>query len=468
MVYAENRIAHTTSIGVYQDGEILIYWRHAMEDEEEMNGGKAKAVLFRIMPWTLLAVAFLAFGIWVRFQMPVPIGTGRDTEIYSFDYLGYADTFCDFRSIGYGRFRHPLWGWLTSPVTLLGHRLYELNEWAFWVFLLLVFGLIMTGCVALLFRMMRRTIGLTLPEALAATFLFLSFAHVWLLGGMPETYGPSMLLAMAVLTWGAGSNVRRSANAITIMGAQMRSDGIGLKLDNVGWYVLAILTGGVTITQGAKTLLAFFVANRPDRRKLTLLSLGGCAAAALVVLVFYVRVRLRVAANASAPGLEISWHTLVDNFAPLTLSLKERMRLIWIFFSEPVLLRGEPFDERVISGSYPSLVHPLLLCILYGITAVSAFLNRRHVLVQMIGTMFLVDVFIHFVCGWGLQESHLYAGHWLYAVPILAGMLFTRLTTQWRWHYACLLGLLAIAMFVCNIHGYFGHDIGLKWPISPE
>ena len=59
----------------------------------------------RMSPWLVLAAAFLAFGVWVRFQIPVPIGTGRDTEIYSFDYLGYADTFCDFRAIGYGRFR---------------------------------------------------------------------------------------------------------------------------------------------------------------------------------------------------------------------------------------------------------------------------------------------------------------------------------------------------------------------------
>ena len=469
MAYAENRTRGFNRFqSAHHDGEILIYWNHAMENEEKMNGGKTKAVLFRIMPWALLAMAFLAFGIWVRFQMPVPIGTCRDTEIYSFDYLGYADTFCDFRFIGYGRFRHPLWGWLTSPVTLLGHRLYKLNEWTFWVFLLSVFSLIMTGCVALLFRMMRRTIGLTLREASVTTLLFLSFAHVWLLGGMPETYGPSMLLAVAVLAWGAGSKVRRASDSITVMGTPVRSPGIGLKLDNVGWCVLAILTGGITITQGAKTLLAFFVANRPNRRQLTLITLGGCAATALVVLVFYVRVRLRVAADASAPGLDAAWHTLVDNFAPLSLPLKERFRLMWIFFSEPVLLRGEPFDQRVICGGYSSLVHPLLLCILYGITAVSAFLNRRHVLVQMIGAMFLVDLLIHFACGWGLQESHLYAGHWLYAVPILTGLLFTRLDARRRWHYTCLLGLLAIAMLACNVHGYFGHDVGLEWPTSPE
>ena len=32
--------------------------------------------------------------------------------------------------------------------------------------------------------------------------------------------------------------------------------------------------------------------------------------------------------------------------------------------------------------------------------------------------MLAVDVGIHFVCGWGMHEPHLYAGHWTFAIPI--------------------------------------------------
>ena len=418
----------------------------------------------KLAPWLFLAVAFLAFGIWVRCQMPVPIGTVRDTEIYSFDYLGYADTFCNFKAIGYGRFRHPLWGWLTCPVALFGHRLYDVNEWALWVFMLSVFGLVMAGCVALVFRIVRRNAGLSLPEASVVSFLFVSFAHVWLLGGMPETYGPSMLLALGVLAWGIGSAARRERNVIRILGDPVTSQGVGRKLDYLGWCVLAVLTGGVTITQGAKTLLAFFVVRRPSRRHMFLIALGCSVAVTVVVLVFYVRLRMRVAADASASGIEGAWHTLVDNFVPLSMPLGERLRLIWIFFSEPVLLRGEPFDARTIVGGYPSILHPVLLVVLYGVVAVSAWLNRRNLLVCMLGAMFLVDVAIHFVAGWGLSESQLYAGHWFYALPILAGMLFVKLPSSWRPRYAFLLGLLAVAILACNVHGYFCHDVGLEWP----
>ena len=416
------------------------------------------------VPWLFLALAFLAFGIWVRFQMPVPIGTIRDTEIYSFDYLGYAETFCDVRAIGYGRFRHPLWGWLTCPVALFGHRIFVVGDWPFCVFVLSVFSLVMTGCAILLYRLLRRRGGLSPLEAIVSTMLFLSFAHVWLLGGMPETYGPSMLLAFATLTWGAGSLDRQKKESIAVLGERVESTGIGRKLDRFGWCVLVLLTGGITITQGAKTALAFLVTHRTSRRNVLLGALCGCGAVVLVVLVFYVRVRMRVAADPTASGMEGAWHTLVDNFAPVSMPLGERLRYMWIFFSEPVLLRGEPFDERMIVGGYPSILHTLLLALLYGVVAVSAWLNRRHVLVRMMAAMFLVDVGIHFIAGWGLMESQLYAGHWFYSLPILAGLLFARLPASWRLRYACLLGLLATAMFACNVHGYFCNDVGLKWP----
>ena len=109
---------------------------------------------------------------------------------------------------------------------------------------------------------------------------------------------------------------------------------------------------------------------------------------------------MRVAADPTASGMEGAWHTLVDNFAPVSMPLGERLRYMWIFFSEPVLLRGEPFDERMIVGGYPSILHTLLLALLYGVVAVSAWLNRRHVLVRMMAAMFLVDVGIHFIAGW--------------------------------------------------------------------
>lgn len=428
---------------------------------------RSEQVNRRVWTWgalLVLALAFLAFGLWVHSQVPVPIGTDRDTEIYSFDYLGYANTFTDFRCIGYGRFRHPLWGWLLSPLTLFGQRLYAIDEQAYWVFMLSFFAVVAALAVLLLYRLLRRVDGISRGEALAATALFLSFAHVWLLGGMPETYGISMLLALATLHWAVGSGRRIAAEEFRMMGEKVAAPRLGLKIDTVGWAVLAVLTGGITITQAVKTLVAFFVVRRPSWRRGLAICGGLALALAGVAGVFALRVWLRTRADASAPGFASAWHTLVDNFTGGDVSVLERLRYVWVFFSEPLLLRGENFDARRITGGYGSILQPALLAFLYAMVAASAWLNRRRMLVKVMASMFAVDAAIHFVAEWGLTESQLYAGHWFYTLPIFVGLLFPGLTIRRRRCLVIATWALAAAFLVLNLHGYFGHDVGIAWP----
>ena len=411
-----------------------------------------------------LALAFLAFGVWVHSQVPVPIGTDRDTEIYSFDYLGYAHTFTDFRFIGYGRFRHPLWGWLLSPLTLLGQRLYSLSESAYWIYILAFFASVAAFTVMLMYRLLRKSVGISRGEALAATAWFASFAHVWLLGGMPETYGISMLLAVATLHWALGSGRRAAAEEFSFFGERVSAPQLGAKIDAAGWAALTVLAGGITITQSLKTVLAMMMARRPSWRRMMWLGAALAAALLLVVGVFCLRVWLRVRADASAPGFTSAWHTLVDNFTGCEVTLGERLGYVWVFFSEPLILRGENFDVRRITGGYATLWQPMLLMVSYGMVVASAWLNRRCLLVKLIGGMFAVDVLIHFVAQWGLTESQLYAGHWFYVLPIFAGLMFPAMEGAWRRLYLHALWLLAIGFAAFNVYGYFGHAVGIVWP----
>lgn len=420
--------------------------------------------LRRVSIWLSLFVLLCVFGWWVHQQMPVPIGTDRDTEIYSFDFLKYANTFADYRHISYGRFRHPLWGWLTCPLALFGHSLYQVNETAFWLFLIAFFALVMVGSVWLVYRLLLRAVGLRTVEAAVVTALFVSFAHVWLLGGLPETFGVSMFLALLTLVWATGSGARCARDEMTILGERVVQPGLGRRLDGCGWGLLLVLTGGVTITQGVKTVLAFLVTHRLRRRQLVLGGVGLAGLLVLVVGVFFVRVWLRVKADPQAPGLAAAWHTIVDNIAPASLPFTERLRYVWVFFSDPILLRGEPFDQRTIVGGYGSVIQPILLGILYVLVAVSAWLNRHHLLTKLLGMMFLVDVGIHFVCQWGLAESQIYAGHWFFGIPLLVGLLFPRLSSPRRRLLLIGIACLAVAFVVCNLHGYLGHEVGIVWP----
>lgn len=416
-----------------------------------------------------LWAAFWCFGLWVRSQMAVPLGVARDTEIYSFDFQEYARTFTHYCFISYGRFRHPLWGWLTAPVTLFGQGVIErFGQPAFWAYLIGFFALVGACSVSLVYGLIRRCGEATVGEALAATAVFLSFSHVWLLSGMPETFGLAMLLALVALWWGVGSGERVQKESVCIGDEVFKGPSAGARLDLVGWGLLAVLMGGITLTQGVKAVLGFLVAHRRSWRNRLLLVGGLGMAAVLVLLVFYIRVRIRVANNPSAAGMDAAWDTLFGCVAPLSMPWREYLRNVWIFFSEPILLRGEPFDQRMIFGGYDSIVQPVLLAILYVLVLVSALANRRHVLVKLMGAMFLVDVVIHFIARWGLTECQLYGGHWMYILPLLLGLGFQHLPRRGRAWAVVGVWLLAVAMFLCNVHGYFCHDIGLEWPEMGE
>ena len=411
-----------------------------------------------------LWAAFWGFGLWVRSQMAVPLGVSRDTEIYSFDFQGYAKTFTHYCFISYGRFRHPLWGWLTAPVTLFGQGIIErFGQPAFWAYLIGFFALVGACSVSLVYGLIRRCGETTVGEALAATAVFLSFSHVWLLSGMPETFGLAMLLALAALWWGMGSGGRIQKNVISVGDEVFKGSDVGARLDLVGWGFLAVLMGGITLTQGVKAVLGFLVVHRRSWRNRLLLVGGLGVAAALVLLVFYIRVRIRVADNPSAAGMDAAWDTLFGCVAPLSMPFGEYLRNVWIFFSEPILLRGEPFDQRTIVGGYDSFLQPVLLAILYVAVLVSAWVNRRHVLVKLMCAMFLVDVAIHFIARWGMTECQLYGGHWMYGLPLLLGLGFQHLPRGGRRWTVVGVWVLAAALFLCNVHGYFCHDVGLVW-----
>ena len=80
-------------------------------------------------------------------------------------------------------------------------------------------------------------------------------------------------------------------------------------------------------------------------------------------------------------------------------------------------------------------------------------------MVKAIFVFFAVDVFIHFVCGWGMREPHLYAGHWTFAVPILCVVAIKGIKSKMFSKIANLfLTASAVAILTVNLYqfGVFG------------
>ena len=409
--------------------------------------------LFQIVPWLALWCAFVGFGVWMRMVQPWEVPPCGYYEIYGLDYLRYSQLLGHTHMIGYAAFRHPLYGWLLSPFILLGHRLHQFGEWPYWIWLICLFSTVMLASVFLIYRLACR-LDLSKVEAAVCAGLFASFAYVWFLAVCPESFGLSCLLSLAILSWGLGSADRQTRDEMAFMGVPVKSPGLGRRLDWAGWGLLAILSGGITSTQGVKAALAYLATHRITKKLLVVLALGIVGAFALVALVFTLRMMGRTESGRYLQGFLEAKENISMFFAHDGITWGERFHQAWVFFSDPIVTRGAPLSMNVLKGGYSNLLAPVLVTLALVCATVGVWLGCRTTLVKMVGAMFLLDFGLHFVLFWGMDEAQIYAGHWFYAVPLLAGLVCLHLKGVARKGYVLLLGLLAGGILACNLWAF--------------
>jgi len=422
---------------------------HVRFDEGEVASAKprrgsllynetVKRWLLRIFPWLLLWGSFIAFGLWVRSVQPWEQET--PVELHAMDYRRYSQMLGDWHMVFYAAIRHPLYGWLMSPVIGVGSHFHTLGEWPFWCWLVTFFSGVMTFAHFLVYWLLRR-LAVKRLEAAALTALFASFAASWLLAACPESFNISCMLALLTLHFAL--YVHRHAETMD------RS------LEYAGWGALAVFTGGITCTQVVKTAMAYFVTRRPKWKHVLLIGLAILGAGFIVGVVFMIRLYLRTEPGGYGREFASALHNIGAFFVGNGMPLLRRLGHVFVFFTEPVVTRGVPFVENGLPILYAS---PLVagIALLPPLAAVlSALVARRDFIVRLIAAMFLVDVGIHFVLFWGMGEAQIYAGHWYYAVPVLIGCGLVRLDGRLRRWVTAAIAVLAVTIVALNFHAWF-------------
>lgn len=97
------------------------------------------------------------------------------------------------------------------------------------------------------------------------------------------------------------------------------------------------------------------------------------------------------------------------------------------FFVSPILLcvdainfEGFDFSEKVLENLSLWAI-PLFL--FYGSLLLSLWINRKKQLVHVFLCFLVVDVLVHLILGYGLNEGHIFSAHWLFMFPVLLAML---------------------------------------------
>lgn len=393
--------------------------------------------IFGLLPWFAVWLAFVAFGVWFRGEMPWCVHGGAFQngpplmpEVYGMDYGCYALYFQRWAEVSSWGVRHPLFNVFILPFTVLGRWIDGVGGGAFWVYLMGLFSAVMTCAVWLVGRILRR-VGLSAAEAVVCMALFMSFSYTWLLAACPESFGISCLLSLGLLLWGLGGAARR--------------------FDALGWGLFAFFMGGVTISQMFKAVTAYAAVHRIGRKALWTAALLAVMLALLGAATLAIRHGSQMASPAGVWSVvKMKWASFGTYFA-IDASMPQRLHQYWVFFSEPIAMRGSDVVKSGLGG-YSGWLPPLVAGMALACAAAGAWLHRRHVLVKMVMAMFAVDFVLHFLLSWGMAEAQIYAGHWFYSVPLLSGCALLHIRGRFREVCCAFLGLLAAMILVCNVH----------------
>ena len=268
-------------------------------------------------------------------------------------------------------------------------------------------------CVWLVFRIAARIEGVGRRRAIVCAGVFACFGYMRYLAAGPESLSVSMLLALLVL-WGG-------VHSPPIL--ERHLDGNARKVDHAVWGALVFLSGGITSTQGVKTVLAYIVSRRLTKKIWMWIGIGTSVLTAAGI-AFYV-VKLEVLNTAGGRTISDGIDGLLESI-PHGLSWSERMRMLEMFFCEPIIPHGVPYAVSEITAGYASWWPYATCAVIYLLAGFGAWRMRRTLLVRILFATFAVDAVIHLVFFWGMTEAQIYCGHWFYALPLLIAGAFQR------------------------------------------
>lgn len=340
-------------------------------------------------------------------------------------YLGYDNYFRFTTRGGAWDVSHPL----ITPLYLINRALLVplLGEGRALVVMLLGSALLMAIAVAGCCGYLRHVVQLNTGRSLLLSGLLLSTFTVMTLSFTVESYPLSM--ALLVLS-------------LLCLSGQLKQE---KRLS--GWHVTlwSLVLGGVTLTNFAKPLSLLLLSKEESLwQRVRKVLLPTLLLLALVVAVGWFYQQRRA-------GAEESMFTAQVN--DLLRFQTRSADIVPDFFGHPLLISNlemrELYGETVLRPTpyacWAMKLFPwgvvLLLLAMIGV-------GRRYPLAWAIPLYLVVDVAVHLVGGYGLDEAIIFGGHWVFLVPMALGWLY-RVVPRQAYRYMDL-ALLLLSIYMCT------------------
>ena len=404
----------------------------------------------------------------------------RELHLSGYDpltYLGVTDW-----DVVYQVYRHPLLSFMIWP-------LYLLNEGLTWLFgvncVQYLVAFLLTVCsyysYIFLYRIHREVIALSRWDATLLTAFYFSFAYILLSVIVPDHFTISMFLLLITL-YISGVCIQK--------GREFR------------WWQSAIffyITAGVTLSNGIKVFLSGFFVNLKDffRPKYLLLAVVLPAALLWGTAVWEYRTYVLPKEKARAEMKARQEKVLKEKVAAMspeerkTYEAKQARRelrlklqkekagqpmedygfLKWTdistsrwqsvyenLFGESLQFHRQHFLEDTLVGrpvfvKYDTVFNYIVEALILLLALAGIWTGRRHRFLWLCLSCFGVDMFIHLILGFGLNEIFIMAPHFMFVLPIATAYLFKSVNWQWL-----RLAVVFLTIYLLVYNGYLLTD----------
>ena len=397
-----------------------------------------------------------------------------------FSYKGGNPFFRHFRVSGYDSFlyiitsrwstfhtivfRHPLLVFMLFPFHVLNHWLY-LGTGLNCVQFVIAVPLLFSALYAFIFllRIFRHVLEMGLWESRLLAAMTFSFAHIMLAVFVPDHFILSMFLLTLTL-YVAGMRMKNKA---------------AFSAGEAFW--LTLLTGGVTLTNGVKTILASLFVNGRGMFKVRFLLIGVVLPFVLLTAISnltyeHITRHEEVARSEQkarrdsllrakyperkvvkkAPRKRVAEPISEQGFLKWSDMTTPRLKSIWhnqfgesIQLHEKDLLVDSQFGRELFapySNAWNNAVEILL--ILLFLSGIWCGRKSRYLWLCLAWVVF--DMTMHLGFGFALREIYLMTAHWAFVIPIAIAFLLKG-SHRWRKPLAALIGGLTLFLYIYNV-----------------
>lgn len=362
----------------------------------------------------------------------------RDNQLapYMLGYDTAAHLFAEQKSIDFQHLiswdiRHPFLNLFFLPAITIDY-FFSLLQYNFRWEIFVYYSVLILSCAGFVLFKLLKFVCTPQWTAYMLISLFYSFAHIIILSIQVDSFVFTMLFLIILIYFYATKCQ-------------------GYLIDNL---LFACLTG-VTSTNFVKFFIFVFYTTKPRQVRQIIIRFFSSL---YIFISFFILTIFDLCSR-----FFIQKYGLKYSFLAQTLDYRgtsiNRFSLFWNnFISEPLMFH---YRYNLIYAKDSTVLPTLCLyeqipvIVLISLTILSVIKCRKHRIAKLCVMWFGLDILIHFVIGYGIEEGQIFCAHWFFSIPILIGLYLNSIINKRLYYIICgCIVLITIVLFVYNFNCY--------------